>query len=39
MTPTLHPSRHRVDIFLVNEPLLPWSLRENVWARAWHTPR
>ena len=23
MTPTLHPSRHRVDTFLVNEPLLP----------------
>ena len=22
MTPTLHPSRHRVDTFLVNEPLL-----------------
>ena len=33
MTPTLHPSRHRVDTFLVNEPLLPWSLRERVWAR------
>ena len=33
MTPTLHPSRHRVDTFLVNEPLLPWSLRESVWAR------
>ena len=32
MTPTLHPSRHRVDTFLVNEPLLPWSLRESVWA-------
>ena len=30
MTPTLHPSRHRVDTFLVNEPLLPWSLRESV---------
>ena len=27
MTPTLLPSRHRVDTFLVNEPLLPWSLR------------
>ena len=27
MTPTLHPSRQRVDTFLVNEPLLPWSLR------------
>ena len=33
MTPTLHPSRHRVDTFLVNEPLLPWSLRESVSAR------
>ena len=33
MTPTLHPSRHQVDTFLVNEPLLPWSLRERVWAR------
>ena len=33
MTPTLHPSRHRVDTFLVNEPLLPWSLPESVWAR------
>ena len=32
MTPTLDPSRHRVDTFLVNEPLLPWSLRESVWA-------
>ena len=32
MTPTLHPSRHRVDTFLVNEPLLLWSLRESVWA-------
>ena len=32
MTPTLQPSRHRVDTFLVNEPLLPWSLRESVWA-------
>ena len=25
--------RHRVDTFLVNEPVLPWSLREGVWAR------
>ena len=30
MTPTLQPSRHRVDTFLVNEPLLPCSLRENI---------
>ena len=33
MTPTLHPSWHRVDTFLVNEPLLPWSLRKSVSAR------
>ena len=39
MTPTLHPSRHRVDTFLVNEPLLPWSLRESVWARGMAHPR
>ena len=32
MTTTLHPSRHRLDTFLVNEPLLPWSLRESDWA-------
>ena len=32
MTPELHPSRHRVDTFLVNEPHLPWSLRNGVWA-------
>ena len=32
MIPTLHPSRHRVDTFLVNQPLLPWSLQENLWA-------
>ena len=39
MTPTLHPSRHRVDCFLVNEPLLPWSLRESVWARGMAQPQ
>ena len=39
MTPTLHPSRHRVDTFLVNEPLLPWSLRESVWARGMAYPK
>ena len=39
MTPTLHPSRHRVDTFLVNEPLLPWSLRESVWARGMAHPQ
>ena len=39
MTPTLHPSRHRVDTFLVNEPLLPWSLRESVWARGMAQPK
>ena len=33
MTPTLHPSRHRMYTFLFNEPLLPWSLRESVWPR------
>ena len=32
MTHTLHPFRHRMDTFLVNEPILPWSLRESVWA-------
>ena len=39
MTPTLHPSRQRVDTFLVNEPLLPWSLREGVWARGMAHPQ
>ena len=39
MNPTLHPSRHRVDTFLVNEPLLPWSLRESVWARGMAHPQ
>ena len=39
MTPTLHPSRHRVDTFLVKEPLLPWSLRESVWARGMEHPQ
>ena len=39
MTPTLHLSRHRVDTFLVNEPLLPWSLRENVWAQGMAQPQ
>ena len=39
MTPTLHPSWHRVDTFLVNEPLLPWSLRESVWARRMAHPQ
>ena len=39
MTPTLHPSRHRVDTFLVNEPLLPWSPRERVWARGMAHPQ
>ena len=38
MTPTLHPTLHRVDTFLVNEPLLPWSLRESVWARGTAQP-
>ena len=39
MTPTLHQSRHRVDSFLVNEPLLLWSLRESVWARGMAQPQ
>ena len=39
MTPTLHPSRHRVDTFLVSKPLLPWSLRESVWARGMAHPQ
>ena len=39
MTPTLHPSRHRVDTFLVNAPLLRWSLRESVWARGMAHPK
>ena len=39
MTPTLHPSRHRLDTFLVNERLLPWSLRESVWARVMAHPQ
>ena len=39
MTPTLDPSRHRVDTFLVNEPLLPWSLEEGVWARGMAHPQ
>ena len=39
MTPTLHPSRHRVDTFLVNQPLLPRSLRESVWARRMENPQ
>ena len=39
MNPTLHPSRHRVDTFLVNEPLLPWSLRESIWARGMAHPQ
>ena len=38
MTPTLHPSQHSVDTFLVNEPLLPWSLRESVRARGMAHP-
>ena len=39
MTSTLHPSRHRVDTFLVNRPLLPWSLRESVRARGMAHPQ
>ena len=33
MIPTLQPSWHSMDTFLVNEPLLTWFLRESVWAR------
>ena len=40
MIPKLHPSRHRVDTFLVNEPLLPWYRgRERVWARGMAHPQ
>ena len=39
MTPGLHLSRHRVDTFVVNEPLLLWSLRESVWARGMAHPQ
>ena len=39
MARTLHPFRHRVVTFLVNEPLLPWSLREGFWARGTAHPQ
>ena len=39
MIPTLHPSRQRVDTFVANDPLLPWSLRESVWARGMAHPQ
>ena len=39
MTPTLDPSQHGVDTHLVNEPLLPWSLLESVWARGMAHPQ
>ena len=39
MTPTLHPSRHRLHTFLVNRPLLLWSMRESVWARGMAQPQ
>ena len=32
MTTTLPRSRHKVATALVNEPRLPWFLRESVWA-------
>ena len=38
MIPTFHPSRHSVDTFLVNEPLLLLSLRESVSARGMALP-
>ena len=39
MRPKLHPSRHRVDTCLVNEPLLLWSLQESVWAHGMAHPQ
>ena len=39
MTPTHHTSRHGVDTFLVNEPLLPGLLRERVSARGMAHPQ
>ena len=39
MTPVLHPSRHRIDTFLVNKPLLPWSVQESVRARGMAHPQ
>ena len=39
MIHTLDPSWHRVYTFLVNEPLLPWYLRESVWARGMTHPQ
>ena len=39
MSPTLPPLRHWVDTFPVNEPLLPWSLRESVRARGMAHPQ
>ena len=39
ITPTLQRSRHRVDTFMDNDPLLPWSLRESVWARGMLHPQ
>ena len=38
-TPTLYPSRHKVNTFLVRDPLLPLSLRESVWARGMAHPQ
>ena len=39
MTPTPNPSRHRLDTFPVNEPLLPWCLRDSVWAHGMAHPQ
>ena len=36
---TLNPSRQGVDTFLVNGPLLPWSLRESVRAHGMAHPQ
>ena len=37
--PHAPPVRHRVDTFLVDERLLPWSLRESVSARGMAHPQ
>ena len=39
MTPTLHPSRHRVDTFLVPSPSCRGPCGKASGLAAWHTPR
>ena len=39
MTPPLHPSRHRVDTFLVNELSCRGPCEKAFGPAAWHTPR